>query len=248
MSKMDESPEFIRNIVDSLREKERDYKGGDHIYDSLANKSLVAILGPTGSGKSTTSDEVVRRDNEIALIDTTTTRSRRAEDPAGFKTDVSYAEFNDAVSNANLVNYNVIGQHIYGTFQSGFTRELNIGPVMSRSVDALMEAGFRRFDIAYMVTDGQTYEQRLRQERQHFSDFRARIIEGHRSLNFAEDNIDNSWMHAVESSPLPGGLQKAASKIIAIARAHSGEFMLDSRALHYIDDMRMALKRVAADL
>jgi hypothetical protein len=55
-------------------------------------------------------------------------------------------------------------------------------------------------------------------------------------------------MHAVESSPLPGGLQKAASKIIAIARAHSGEFMLDSRALHYIDDMRMALKRVAGDL
>jgi len=250
-----ESPEFVSHILESLRSKESTYQGGAHVYDSLGSTSLTIIAGPTGAGKSTTSDEVIRISNEedldISLVQSTITRPRRGGDPIDFRTasdGVTYAELNDAVINDNLVNYNVIGDNIYATYRSGFPGRYNIGPILTKSVHQLLNAGFRNTNVAYMVTDGDTYEQRLRQERLHFPDITPRIIEGHESLDFAEMNITADWLYMVESLPVPDGLTKAARKVISIARHQTGEIMTPDRGLQYIDEMRQALKRVARDV
>lgn len=250
-----ESPEFVTNILESLRAKEGTYQGGDHVYDALGATSLTIIAGPTGAGKSTLSDEVIRisaaEDLDISLVHSTITRGRRADDPEGFRTandGVTYAELNDAVINNNLVNYNVVGENVYATYRSGFPGRYNIGPILTSSVYQLLNAGFYDCNVAYVVTDGETYEQRLRSERAHFPDFVPRIIEGHESLNFAEMNIKADWLHVVENLPADNGLHKAARKVINIARHQTGEIMTQDRGLQYIDEMRQALKRVAPDV
>lgn len=251
MSVQGESPDFINRVLQSLREKEDVYLPGDHVYDALGARSFTAIVGPTGVGKTTISNEVIRLDPEVQLVNSTTTRERREGDPIGFRTateGVTYGEFNDAVTNANLVNFNVIGQHVYGTYQSGFPGQYNIGPIMSESIPQLDHSGFQRFNVAYMVVDRETYQQRLYSERAAFPDIQARLAEGQRSIDFARRNLTEDWLRFVENLPEPNGVTKAARKIIAMTRGNSSEILLDSRAEQYLDEMSEALHRVAGNV
>ena len=257
MSQTGESDEFIDNIVQSLREKKPLYFAGAHVYDALGSRSLTAIIGPTASGKSTVSEAVIALDPEFSLVNTTTTRKRRYEgdpagsDPIGFRTadeGVTYAELNDAVTNANLVNYDIFGKNIYATYQSGFPSDYNIGPITSGSVPQLYESGFKRFTAAFMVTDGETYEKRLREERVHFPDFRDRVIEGLTSIDFAQLNLDTNWLQFVETLPEPDGVTKAARRVIRMTRGDSVEMLITSRAQRYLDEMAEALRHVARDV
>ena len=247
----DESPEFINRVLQSLREKEDIYLPGDHVYDALGARSFTAIVGPIDVGKATISNEVIQLDPEIKLVNSTMTRERREGDPSGFRTateGVTYGEFNNAVANANLVNFNVIGQHIYGTYHSGFPGQYNIGPIMSESIPQLDHSGFKRFNVAYMVVDGETYEQRLLNERTTFPDIPARFAEGQRSIDFARRNLTEGWLRFVENLPEPNGVTKAARKIIAMTRGNSSEILLDSKAEQYLDEMSEALHQAARNV
>ena len=248
MSTTAESPEFINNILDSLRVKERTYQGGDHIYTALGDRTMTAIAGFTGAGKTTTTTEIIRLDPDFKEVNTSTTRPHRPGDPEGFRTGVSYTEFNDAVINENLVNFNVIGDNVYGTYQSGFPGRHNVGPIMSRSIPQMLNSGFRDVNVVYMLVEEQEYERRLRQERMHFTDFTPRIIEAGDSREFAELNAKANWLYFVESTAEPDGATKAARKVIDIVRHNSGEFIRTDHALRMLEGMYKALHRVARDV
>ena len=247
-----ESPEYIDNILASLREKERDFKVGDNIYSSLGNRSLIAIEGPTGSGKTTVTTEVVRLDPDFYEIETETTRQHRDGDPIVFHTGVSFTDFINDIVNEEFVNFNVIGRNAYGTKESGFKGPFAIGPMMSRSITQMLDGGldeaFKDLVVIRMLVEEMEYERRLRAERMHFSDFRPRIIQAGESKEFAEAHIGTRWLHFVESTSAPDGATKAARKIINIANRNSGEFITDSHARKMLEGMDRAMRRVAADI
>ena len=248
MAPSGESPDFVQNILESLREKEPRYRGGKDVYDALGNRTMIAIAGATGAGKTTVTEEVIRLDSDFKEVLTTTTRPHREGDPIGFHTGVPYSEFNDAVINANLVNFNVIGDNVYGTYQSGFPGQYNIGPIMTRSVYQLLEAGFKEANVVYMLVEEKEYEERLRRERMDFKDFAPRVVEGIESLEFAEANRHERWLHFVESTSEVDGATKAARKVIEIVNHNTGSFMTEQHALEMIDGMQHALHRVARDV
>ena len=248
MSTTPESPEFINNIVDSLRAKERVYQAGEHVYSSLGDRTMTAIAGFTGAGKTTTTSEVIRLDSDFKEVLTTTTRGPKDNDPEGFRTNVPYTEFNDAVINGNLVNFNVIGQNVYGTYQSGFPGRHNVGPIMSRSIPQMLNSGFRDVNVVYMLVEEEEYERRLREERIDYPDFIPRMIEADESREFAKLNTNANWLHFVESTSEPDGATKAARKVIDIVRHNTGEFMTIDHALKMLDGMHNALHRVARDV
>jgi len=248
MAETGESPEFIQKTINALRSKEKDYQANARVYASLGNRSMIAIAGPTGSGKTTVTSEVIRLDSDFREVETTTTRPHRDGDPAGFQTGVSYADFYEGVNAGEFVNYTVIGQNAYGTYESGFPGTHNIGPIMSKSVIQMLESGFKNIDVVYMLVEEAEYERRLRQERMHFSDFKPRLDEAEESRNFVYAHKNERWLHFVESSASDERATKAASKIINIVNHNSGEFMTVDHALKLLDGMQNALHRVADDL
>jgi guanylate kinase len=248
VSQSGESPEYINTIVDLLRQKEKHYSGGKDVYSSLVGKTMTALAGPMGVGKTTTTTEIINLDDDFAEVNTSTTRARKANDPIGFRTCVSYSEFNDAVAKANLVNFNVIGQNVYGTYQSGFPGKHNVGPIMARSVPQMMGAGFDEVNVVFLLVEEHEYERRLREERIDYSDFTPRVIEGDDSFSFAHLNIDEQWLNFVESSPEEDGAKKAARKVIDIVRHNSSAFLTQPRVLELLDGMHTALHRVARDV
>jgi len=250
-----ESPEYVQNILESLRKKEGTYEGGDDIKDALSSKNLTIVAGPIGLEKVAISNEAARislaEDLEVVRILSSVTRARRADDPIDARTandGVTFHEINDAVINDNLVNFHIVGQDIEATYRSGFPGTYNVGPAPTKSILQLLNAGFRDYNVAFMVTDGETHERRLRTDYAHRPDFIPQLIIGHETLDFAEMNIEASWLYAVESHPEDDGLAKAARKVINIARHQTSEILTNDRALRYIDEMRQALQRVARDV
>jgi energy-coupling factor transporter ATP-binding protein EcfA2 len=242
-----ESPESIQESLAYLRAHEDDYESNKDVRLSISEKSLTAIIGPTGAGKSTLTEKVKELNPDIFEVGSTVTRKLRDTDPKGF-VSVTYAEFRAMAERGDFVNYNVVDQRVYGTQVSGLPGDLNIGPILTKSVDTLMNAGLRRFNVGYIVLDGDTYEQQLEESRLTFDDFKPRAKEGHESIQFARDNVSSEWLHFVENSHDEAGFNKAARKIIAITRGiydtDTGGIMTRERALAYLDEMDEALYRV----
>ena len=250
-----ESPDYVQNILESLRSKKRTYLSGEHVTDSLGATSLTILAGPIGVQKNETRREVIRISDEedytIAEVNPTYTRARHLDDPIGARTandGVTFEELNDAVINGSLVNFDVIGDDIEATYRSGFPGRYNIGTAPTDSILHMMNAGFYDCNVAFMVTDGETHERQLRTERATYPDFIPRVIDGLELLEFARMNIQSNWLHAVE---IPSGLDgptKAARKVINIVRHQTSEIISDDQALHYIGEMWDALQRVVHDV
>lgn len=248
MSQSGESPDFAQRIVDILRKNERPYLASDAVYNALGRKSFAAIAGPMNSGKTTASNEAICTDQDLYLVNSTLTRRRRASDPLEYRTadeGVTYAEFETAVTQRSLVNVNVIGDQLVGTYPTGFPGEYNIGPIVMRSVDAFIQSGFKRFDIGYMIVNSDTYEERLRQEPTDAPNYTTRLLESQESLKFAKRNLGADWITCIESSSEPDSAAKAARKIIHLVRGHSTEMMSHDTADQYIDGMLDTLQKVA---
>lgn len=241
-----------REIAVALRLKQPDYhfEPLDN-YSELSDKTFVATIGPTGSGKSTLTDEVIRLAPEFKPNGTRTTRARRPADPANFKTaneGVTHQSMNDDIINRKLVNYSVFDTgHIYGTAPEDIA-EYAIGPILSDSIDNLMSAGFKDFIPVFTVARGALYQQRLEQERLHFPDIRQRLVEAMGSIAFARLNVDASWLSFVDTGNSPEELKAAAEDVIRTVYQRTHPIMTTSRKLQLLDEMEKAVQNVGRQL
>lgn len=90
------------------------------------NGQLIVISGPSGVGKGTLVDELVKKDQEYVLSISATTRGIRSNEIDGesyfFK---SHEEFEDMITNDKLLEYaNVHGEY-YGTPKDFVLSEIN---------------------------------------------------------------------------------------------------------------------------
>jgi len=250
-----ESPEYVQNILESLRAKKRTYSSGEDVIDSLGSTSLAIPIGPFGALKNKTIQEVIRisdeEDLDIHTITPSYTRARTPDDHPQSRTaedGVTFAELNDAEINGNLVSFDVIGDDIEATYRSSFYGRYNIGSTSTHSTLQLMGAGFYDCDVMLMVTSGEALEHRLRALRSTRPDFIPKAIDGLELLDFAKQNVQYQWFNAVEILPTLDGPTKAARKVINIILHKTNEILTEERTLQYIDDMDAALKRVLRDV
>lgn len=255
MSQSAESPQVVQEIITSLRKKQPLYRyeplenGLKLNYSDLNDKTLIAVIGPTGVGKSTLTDEVLRLDSDIRPIGTTTTRERRPSDPIEFKTaneGVTHMSMNQAIIEGVMVNYSVNDTgHVYGTMPEDFHGEHNIGPILSDSIDNLMTAGFKEFSPIFVAARGLVYQQRLEKERLDFPDISKRLVEAMGSITFARMNADASWLSFIDTGNSPESLHSAASDVVRIAHQNTHPVMLLNHRLMLLDEMETAVHAVA---
>lgn len=205
--------------LQALQDAQYSYQGNPKVAEKLSDKVLTMIIAPTKVGKSSVISEVLKSEPYWRLGDTVTTRKHRPDDPEGYVTDVPVDTMTEYIDEKRLVNYTVFdtGQ-IYGTFPKGFPAEVNLLPTQFRNVEVLQNAGFKRTESIYLVTNPEDWRTALREAAMKPAELRDRLEEGIASLEFAILNANESWLHFVENSRLTAGLQIAAQKTIAITR------------------------------
>ncbi len=252
-----EDPSY-RQSFERLKEHYPYYSFDRRRYGSeLENVTLLAVVAPTAAGKSTLIQETIALDDDIHLYESSTTRPREPRDGDDYRTDVPIAAFEQAVAERSLVNYfpHPSG-HIYGTFVDGFSRPpVVIGAIATASIEQLFHVGFQDVRTVYTVTDADTYAQRIGLEgidrpesRLHSHDIRKRLVESLRSLEFAEMNIDEDWMTAIQLSNEPGSLQRSARNLSRIAHDRTAESLSTPHTKELIEQMRMVASAAIARL
>lgn len=240
---IDNEPDFLKNeIRQTLHEHQSHYLTSDTTKDALSTKTFTGIMGPFGTGKSTLSDDVLVLEPSIKPIHTTTTRRRKPEDPAGFKTadeGVTFSSFRDAVNEGSLVNYSVIpGADIYGTFSEDFPAKYTIGPFLPSSIHHISRAGFEKSHFVYIVNSGDVWRSFIEKSRRSLppKTFQSRAQEGLSSIDFALNHLDT--FKFIENIPGPEGIRNAAQKIAAIALNQSVATLPPEIAEIYLQEMR----------
>lgn len=237
-----ESPFLQEQIRTQLYAHQFDYEPGILARDGVDRKVFVGIAGPFGVGKSTITDEVLYINPDIQPINTTTTRGRKPEDPAGFKTaneGVTFTSMRDAVNNGELVNYSVIpGADIYGTYADDFPGKYSIGPFLPASIDHIMKAGFERSHFVYIVTAGDLWRSFIEKSRQSLpaEKFQSRVKEALHSIDFAMKNAE--ILHFIENRPGQDGIARTASTISKLATTGITETLSFDDAKQYLADMQ----------
>jgi len=249
-----ESLHTIPEIVTALRHNQPYYR-----FDAatqLQDKTAIGLIGPTGIGKTTLSNEVARIDTDITTINTTTTRRRRSDDPERFKTaneGVTYQSMYRSILERKLVNYSVNDDdHIYGTSPADFGGEFAIGPMSSDSVDNLMTAGFRDFFPVVMVAEPDVYRQRLQwrieQRQEPAEHLEKHLHDSLATLAFARMNFDAQWLSFIDSGDSQEGLEQAARDVTKIAYQRTLPIMTYERRLQLLDDMQQTITDVKGQL
>ncbi|RWZ78644.1 MAG: hypothetical protein EOT05_02745 [Candidatus Microsaccharimonas sossegonensis] len=241
-----------QEIARALRAKQPDYRFEPiDDYSELSDKTLVATIGPIGSGKSTLSDKIIQLAPEFKPNGTRTTRARRPTDPDNFKTaneGITHRSMNEDIINRKLVNYSVFNNgHLYGTAPEDIA-EYAIGPILSDSIDNLVSAGFKDFIPVFTVARGPLYQRRLEQERLHFPDIRDRLVEAMGSLTFARLNVEAPWLSFVDTGDTPEQLETAASDVIRTAYQRTHPIMSTERKLKLLYEMERAVQNVSSQL
>lgn len=249
MSRSPESFVIEEEIRSELIDKYDTYAVNESVRAMLSEKSFTGIAGPFGIGKSTVTEEVLRVEPGIQPILTTTTRHRKPEDPAGFKTadeGVTFATFRDAVRSGELVNFSVIpGADIYGTYPEDFPAKHTIGPFLPTSIEHITKAGFEHHNFVYLVTAGELWLDYVTRTRQGLPKdrFNARVNESLSSIDFALSNADSLLF--VDNRDGAVGVNQAARQIAAIALNQSNESLNKAVAVQYLQQMRAVASLLA---
>jgi len=243
-----ESPQHIREILEDLGKKQQHYSYDDR-ERALYDKTLAALIGPTKIGKTTIANAILSLDSDFSLVNTTTTRARRPDDPLSFKTadeGVTFAQLQKDINAQKIVNYSVNKNgHVYATYPGDFPGEFNVGPILPDNIDNLSGAGFRNFMAVFVVARGAVYAERLKRELVGYPDALERIAEGKDSLNFAKLNVDAPWLGFVESKDEEGGVEEAARNVVLMSRRQSLSILTIDHRLQLIDEMNGALDQAA---
>lgn len=116
--------------------------------ESLGDKTLVMIVGPSAIGKSTLMNEMVRLDDDFAYVRSFKTRAPRPGEQSNYDfIDRQAAE--DLLSTGQAVTYfeHPTTHDIYGTTGDSYPGRFNLLDTLSGSVD-----GYRKLPFADTVT------------------------------------------------------------------------------------------------
>lgn len=187
---------------------------------SLGDRVLVALIGPTASGKSSLIDEALSQCATLGVdageTGTITTRERRAgSDPANYVTaneGVTYASMIDMIEQGQLTNWSLFPTgHIYGGTIDSLPATYNFSPLIPDSLPMLQRAGFRAIYAFYITVDPHQWSRQMA-ARQDAPKQIARINEAVTSLTYANEHFDELQ---VISNP-EGQLTHTAKYIIDI--------------------------------
>lgn len=104
---------------------------------TILNKGkLFVISGPSGAGKSTITKEIIKRDSNLKLSISATTREPRSGEKNGREYHFfSIKQFEEKINNDEFLEYAKVHDNYYGTLKSEVNNKLNSGISVVLEID-----------------------------------------------------------------------------------------------------------------
>lgn len=198
-----------QTAIDRLRELQATYQANDQVRAQLSHLTLIAVVGPTGAGKST----VVRHSGLPFVIGDTTRAPREGEIQGrdyNFRTDLNnlVAE----IERGEFVQFVVQREtEIYGTKATSYPSSGVVAmSVLARVLPAFRSFGFASVIPVYIVPPSHTeWMKRISAHRD--KDLESRLLEAKESLQVALN--DPSYVFILNDD-----LNTAVASLQAVAR------------------------------
>lgn len=98
------------------------------LVKSSEKGNLIVISGPSGSGKDTIVNEVLKKNKNVWLsVSMTSRKKRNGEEEGKSYYFVSKKEFKENIKNDNLLEYAVYNDNYYGTLKEKILEKINSG-------------------------------------------------------------------------------------------------------------------------
>lgn len=221
-------------LISELLELQKTYQPNDAVRDRLSHINLIAVVGPTGAGKST----LVRRAGLPFVIGDTTRAPRDGEIQGrdyNFRPD--FLGMVDEIKRGEFVQYVVLREsEIYGTRASSYPASgACLMPIVSSALATFRQLGFYTVTPVYIVPPNHT--EWMRRISTHMDkDLESRLLEAKDSLR--EALSDSSYVFIINDD-----LEAAMTLLQAVVRG-SVDQVASSRARASANTLYEHIQRV----
>jgi len=187
--------------------------------ESLRDKTLVMIVGPTAIGKSTLMHEVARLDSRFGYVQSFVTRPMRSGETSTYR-HISQDEAKSLREAGKAVTYfeHPTTRVIYGTTVGSFTHRFNLLDTLSGTVDRYRSLPFEHTVTISLTADPDAWTGWLAKRFPDMSEDRTkRLREAIGSIEWSlAQTHDHHWVVNTSTD-----LTAAAEQIIAIASSQN---------------------------
>ncbi len=196
------------------------YRPSQEVQGALGEITLALLIGPSSIGKSHIIHKVTAQDPEFSEASSITTRLRRPDDPANYRTDASKEDVLARIQNHSLVQYAVhpTSKEIYASDTASYPSRFVLLPTLASSVSDFESLGFKKIIPIGLLASPEDWEERLR-DRKGDKDFASRLEEARKSVDWIQQHAN--LIAVLENKT--GEDNSVAEKIIRIAKGHPVE-------------------------
>lgn len=189
--------------------------------DSLSDKTLVMIVGPTAVGKSSLMNEVVTLDADFARVSGFTTREQRSNDEPGLYRYLTNAAARQLIEHGEVVQFAIhpTTGDMYGTQPQDYPRRFNLLDTLSTVVGGMQSLPFKNTVTFSLTTDPSAWRNwLLARYPEPGEDRTKRLREAAQSIEWSlAQTSQHFWL-----VNRPNDLRTTADELIAVVRSQSG--------------------------
>lgn len=105
---------------------------------------FIIMAGPSGVGKNTIINELIKRNANFAIHKTITTRQPRNEADKEVYTFVTREEFEQKIANGDMLEYEDVHGNWYGSEKSFFYKSIESGKTLLKDIDVKGQLSYKR--------------------------------------------------------------------------------------------------------
>lgn len=199
----------IKERLERAYALQNNYQPNQQVADSLAEKTLIMVVGPAATGKSHIMNTAGMLHQDFARVHDFTTRAPRPDDQPGIyeyypHTDEGLDKLLAEIEQRYVVQYIVhpTTHAIYGTRMDSYTANYNMLETISGVVDHLRSMPFQRTVTIGLVAQPQVWQQWfLERYRDHDEERSKRATEAILSLGWLLDQPEGNvlWLENKKS-------------------------------------------------
>lgn len=191
--------------LELIKALENNYQPNQAIADTLADKTLIMVVGPAAVGKSTLMTAIAENAADFSRVSGFTSRSQRSNDEPGMYQYFEHSDHGllpilDEISSRYVVQYAVhpTTYALYGSRIGDYRAPYNLLDTLSGVVEHLKSLPFAATVTIGIVTEPSTWKQWLFERYPFADEERAkRITEAILSLEWLLSQLENDilWLH-----------------------------------------------------
>lgn len=165
--------------------------------DSLKDRTLIMLIGPSAIGKSTLMNKIIQLHPEFGRVTGFTTRSPRPNDEPGQYRYLSEKEVEQKIARNELVQYATfpITRQIYGTEIIDYHAVYNIKDILANAVPDFRALPFKKtIAISLTAPASQWREWFLSRYPVPSEEAKKRLEEAKLSINWSLNDPDTYWL------------------------------------------------------